>query len=150
MCSTASTITSLVCANVGDHHSYSMQEVQLTDVCSVYVQEIGLLKSLSFDANIVQFYGACLQEENTMMVLEFMAVRLLFDVVMCDFYLQFGHRYCFVRRIASCATVSACLLQRVNNTTGLLCLYETKICISNLAKSSGKLCILDLCVSTKL
>ena len=38
------------------------------------MQEIDLLRSLSFDANIVQFYGACLQEENTMMVLEYMAV----------------------------------------------------------------------------
>ena len=37
-------------------------------------QEIQLLRSLSFDANIVQFYGAVLQEENTMMVLEYMAV----------------------------------------------------------------------------
>lgn len=81
-----------------------MQEVQLTGVRSVYVQEIGLLKSLSFDANIVQFYGACLQEENTMMVLEFMAVRPLFDAHMqCDFYMHtlLVHRYCFVRRSAS-------------------------------------------------
>ena len=38
------------------------------------LQEIELLRSLSFDANIVQFYGAVLQEENTMMVLEYMAV----------------------------------------------------------------------------
>lgn len=38
------------------------------------LQEIELLRSLSFDGNIVQFYGACLQEENTMMVLEYMAV----------------------------------------------------------------------------
>ena len=41
---------------------------------AVRMQEIELLRSLSFDANIVQFYGACLQEENTMMVLEYMAV----------------------------------------------------------------------------
>lgn len=41
------------------------------------MQEIELLRSLSFDANIVQFYGACLQEENTMMVLEYMAVSNL-------------------------------------------------------------------------
>lgn len=43
-------------------------------VCGMRLQEIELLRSLSFDANIVQFYGACLQEENTMMVLEYMAV----------------------------------------------------------------------------
>ena len=40
------------------------------------LQEIQLLRKLSFDGNIVQFYGACLQEENTMMVLEYMAVCL--------------------------------------------------------------------------
>lgn len=33
-----------------------------------------LLRSLSFDGNIVQFYGACLQPESVMMVLEYMAV----------------------------------------------------------------------------
>lgn len=38
------------------------------------LQEIALLRSLSFDGNIVQFYGACLQKENTMMVLEYMGV----------------------------------------------------------------------------
>ena len=38
------------------------------------LQEIALLRRLSFDGNIVQFYGACLQRENTMMVLEYMAV----------------------------------------------------------------------------
>lgn len=57
--------------------SESMLARQLKLEHHVYVQEIELSKSLSFDANIVQFYGACLQEENTMMVLEFMAVRFL-------------------------------------------------------------------------
>ena len=46
----------------------------LSSVQSCMVQEIQLLRKLSFDRNIVQFYGACLQEENTMMVLEYMEV----------------------------------------------------------------------------
>ena len=33
------------------------------------------MRSLSFDGNIVQFYGACLQKDTIMMVLEFMGVR---------------------------------------------------------------------------
>ena len=41
------------------------------------IQEIALLRRLSFDGNIVQFYGACLQQQNTMMVLEYMAVGTL-------------------------------------------------------------------------
>ena len=40
------------------------------------VQEIRLLRSVSFDRNIVQFCGACLQPTDTMMILEFMAVSL--------------------------------------------------------------------------
>lgn len=38
------------------------------------VQEIKLLRSVSFDRNIVQFCGACLQPNDTMMILEYMAV----------------------------------------------------------------------------
>lgn len=38
------------------------------------LQEVELLRSLSFDGNIVQFYGACLQPEAVMMVLEYMGV----------------------------------------------------------------------------
>ena len=41
------------------------------------LQEVELLRSLSFDGNIVQFYGACVQEESIMMVLEFMRVSVL-------------------------------------------------------------------------
>ena len=37
-------------------------------------QEIRLLRSVSFDRNIVQFCGACLQPTDTMMILEYMAV----------------------------------------------------------------------------
>lgn len=40
-----------------------------------FEKEITLLKSLSFDRNIVQFYGACLQNQDTMLLLEYMAVR---------------------------------------------------------------------------
>ena len=38
------------------------------------LQEIRLLRSVSFDRNIVQFCGACLQPSDTMMILEYMAV----------------------------------------------------------------------------
>lgn len=41
------------------------------------LQEIRVLRSVSFDRNIVQFCGACLQPRDTMMILEFMAVRIL-------------------------------------------------------------------------
>ncbi|DBB03232.1 TPA: hypothetical protein ACH3X3_010633 [Trebouxia sp. C0006] len=41
-----------------------------------FAKEIHLLRKLSFDRNIVQWYGACLQEENSMMVLEYMEVSL--------------------------------------------------------------------------
>ena len=59
-------------------------------MCGMRLQEIELLRSLSFDANIVQFYGACLQEENTMMVLEYMAVS---TSIAC-FYMYFLHTTC--------------------------------------------------------
>ena len=37
------------------------------------LQEVGILKSLNYDRNIVQFYGACLQEgSDPMLVCEFM------------------------------------------------------------------------------
>ena len=39
-------------------------ELQLQQFCV----EIQLLKSLSFDRNIVQFYGACLHDEHPMLV----------------------------------------------------------------------------------
>ena len=38
------------------------------------MQEIKLLRSVSFDRNIVQFCGACLAPNDTMMILEYMAV----------------------------------------------------------------------------
>lgn len=39
---------------------------------AAFAEEVELLRSLSFDGNIVQFYGACLQPESIMMVLEYM------------------------------------------------------------------------------
>ncbi len=48
------------------------------------MQEIQLLRKLSFDRNIVQFYGACLQEENTMMVLEYMEVKACLLSLSCS------------------------------------------------------------------
>ena len=75
----------------------------------VYVQEIELLRSLSFDANIVQFYGACLQEENTMMVLEFMAVRTLFHIVICTCFVSPYVHILFFMPFLFSATVAASL-----------------------------------------
>ena len=72
------------------------------------VQEIELLRSLSFDANIVQFYGACLQEENTMMVLEFMAVRLLFHMVTCTSYSLSAHSVCSFVCVSCAAFLVVC------------------------------------------
>lgn len=39
-----------------------------------WVQEIDILKSLSFDRSIVQFYGTCPWQGKTMLVLEHMEV----------------------------------------------------------------------------
>ena len=78
------------------------------------LQEIELLRSLSFDANIVQYYGACLQEENTMMVLEYMAVS---TSIAC-FYMYFLH--------ATCAFVMLCLhLHLLLRTAGFHVLLVT-------------------------
>ncbi|KAL0020996.1 hypothetical protein WJX77_005136 [Trebouxia sp. C0004] len=49
-----------------------------------FAKEIQLLRTLSFDRNIVQFYGACLQEANTMMVLEYMEGGDLMDAIAAD------------------------------------------------------------------
>ena len=38
-------------------------------------QEIRLLERISHDRNIVQFYGACLQTNPPMLVMEYMGVR---------------------------------------------------------------------------
>ena len=66
------------------------------------LQEIRLLRKLSFDANIVQFYGACLQEENTMMVLEYMAVSLAIAIQQCS--------CCSVRDVQNLEHIAASLI----------------------------------------
>ena len=38
----------------------------------IVLQEIAVLRSLSYDRNLVQFYGACLEREHAMLVLEYM------------------------------------------------------------------------------
>ena len=40
------------------------------------LQEIGVLQKVSYDRNIVQYYGACLTAEQPMLIMEFCAVRL--------------------------------------------------------------------------
>ena len=39
------------------------------------LQEIQLLKRISHDRNIVQFYGACLETKPPMLIMEYMGVR---------------------------------------------------------------------------
>lgn len=48
------------------HRAYAMQG------CRAMLQEINLMEKLSFDRNIVQFYGAVLSAPAPMLVLEFM------------------------------------------------------------------------------
>eukprot|EP00891_Asterochloris_glomerata_P007929 jgi/Astpho2/7929/fgenesh1_pg.00118_%23_34_t len=49
-----------------------------------FENEIRLLKGLSFDRNIVQFYGACLKSEGAIMVLEYMAGGDLMEAIAQD------------------------------------------------------------------
>ena len=42
---------------------------------SLTLQEIQLLKRISHDRNIVQFYGACLETKPPMLIMEYMGVR---------------------------------------------------------------------------
>jgi serine/threonine protein kinase len=44
--------------------------------CWWVAQEISILKSISYDRNIVQFYGAVLSGSEPMLVLEYMEVRI--------------------------------------------------------------------------
>ena len=52
------------------------------------LQEICLLQALNFDANIVQFYGACLDPGFPLLVLEYMEGGDLFDCIQRDAYPQ--------------------------------------------------------------
>ena len=38
-------------------------------------KEIGIMRAISFDSNIVQFFGACTTTEPAMLVMEYMQVR---------------------------------------------------------------------------
>ena len=40
-------------------------------------QEVDVLKSVSYDRNVVQFYGTCPHGDQTMLVLEYMEVAAL-------------------------------------------------------------------------
>lgn len=42
--------------------------------CLTCLQEVDILKSVSYDRNVVQFYGTCLWGDKTMLVLEYMEV----------------------------------------------------------------------------
>ena len=45
-------------------------------------QEIRLLRRISFDRNIVQFYGACLETKPPMLVMEYMGVRTSYIAIL--------------------------------------------------------------------
>ena len=49
------------------------------------LQEINLMEKLSFDRNIVQFYGAVLSAPAPMLVLEYMEGKLCFNIIMKPF-----------------------------------------------------------------
>lgn len=50
------------------------------------MQEIAVLRSLSFDRNLVQFYGACLEREHAMLVLEYMEGGDLYQAIQENSY----------------------------------------------------------------
>ena len=70
-----STLCLCVCASqiysVSDDASGASQKVCLS------VQELQMWKVLSFDKNLVQFYGSCEQDGKVLLVLEYMEVQLL-------------------------------------------------------------------------
>ena len=49
-------------------------------------QEIAVLRSLSYDRNLVQFYGACLEREHAMLVLEYMEGGDLYQAIQENSY----------------------------------------------------------------
>ncbi|KAL3142557.1 hypothetical protein ABBQ38_002877 [Trebouxia sp. C0009 RCD-2024] len=51
-----------------------------------FKKEIAVLRSLSYDRNLVQFYGACLEREHAMLVLEYMEGGDLFQAIQENSY----------------------------------------------------------------
>lgn len=47
----------------------------LTNPELVMRQEVSVLKGLSYDTNVVQFYGSCVKDGKILLVLEYMEVR---------------------------------------------------------------------------
>ena len=47
----------------------------LTDPQQVIRQEADMLQGLSYDTNVVQFYGSCVKDGKILLVLEYMEVR---------------------------------------------------------------------------
>ena len=52
----------------------------------IVLQEIAVLRSLSYDRNLVQFYGACLEREHAMLVLEYMEGGDLYQAIQENSY----------------------------------------------------------------
>lgn len=47
-------------------------------------QEVTMLRGLSYDTNVVQFYGSCVKDGKILLVLEYMEVSLLSHVLHMD------------------------------------------------------------------
>ena len=58
------------------------------------LQEVDILKSVSYDRNVVQFYGTCLWGDKTMLVLEFMEVSSSYVYLTCLYRNTFLHVCC--------------------------------------------------------
>lgn len=52
---------------------------------SLSVQELQMWKVLSFDKNLVQFYGSCEQDGKVLLVLEYMEVQLLSIIIHTEY-----------------------------------------------------------------
>ena len=57
-------------------HAPALDAAATTLCMSLTLQEIQLLKGISHDCNIVQFYGACLETQPPMLIMEYMGVRM--------------------------------------------------------------------------
>ncbi len=70
-----------LCATYGEWHTSLTRPVLQSQVGDKHTlhqlrKEIAIMKKVSYDANVVQFYGACTTEP-AMLVMEYMEVRRL-------------------------------------------------------------------------
>lgn len=68
-------------------HGQADSAAEMRQTCVlVHCKEIAVLRSLSYDRNLVQFYGACLEREHAMLVLEYMEGGDLLTCIQNDCY----------------------------------------------------------------